>query len=140
MYQRSFEFVRMRRASALVLGCAWVAGSLALSGCATWKPTKPVAGQPPSYAIDCSGPSLSWAHCFQKAGRACPHGYAIATRSEHGGGHVVSGDFFDLVGDKVQHRRMLIRCKGAASTPIDGNEPAVPPPSGKARADDDDDD
>lgn len=125
----------------MLLGCACVLAGLALSGCATWKPTKPVAGQPQGYAIDCSGPSLSWAHCFQKAGRACPHGYDIGKRSEHGGGHIVSGDFFDLVGDKVQHRRMEIRCKDGAAAPVTaGPEPTVPAPSGKSRSDEDDDD
>lgn len=136
---RPFGGALARRTCASLLGGAWVAGSLALAGCATWKPAKPVAGQPQGYAIDCSGPSLSWAHCFQKAGRACPHGYAIAKRSERGGGHVVSGDFFDLVGDKVQHRRMEIRCKDGTAASVVGSEPAVPPPSGKAKADDDDD-
>lgn len=126
----------------MLLACAVMLAGLLLAGCATWKPTKPVAGQPQGYAIDCSGPSLSWAHCFQKASRACPHGYAIGKRSEKGGGHIVSGDFFDLVGDKVQHRRMEIRCRDAAAAaaqPV-SSEPPVPLPAGRAKSGDDDDD
>lgn len=132
----------MQRACSAWLGCACLLAGLAVAGCATCKPTRVVAGQQPGYAIDCSGPSLSWAHCFQKAGRACPHGYAIGKRSEKGGGHIVSGDFFDLVGDKVQHRRMQIRCKDAATAAAQpaASEPPVPPPDGKGHAKDDDDD
>ncbi|HEU4856880.1 MAG TPA: hypothetical protein VFS86_06215 [Rhodanobacteraceae bacterium] len=134
----------MKCAGVVLAGCVLALAGAALASCATWKPAKLPGGQA-GYTIDCSGPSLSWAHCFQRAGRACPHGYTIAKRSERGGSRIVSGDLFDLVGDKVQHRRMLIGCKDgavAAGVSAAGAQtvtlPSAPPAS-NANEDDDSD-
>lgn len=130
----------MKGVGVVAFACVLVLLGAALASCATWKPAKLPGGQA-GYTVDCSGPSLSWAHCFQRAGRACPHGYAIAKRSERGGSRIVSGDLFDLVGDKVQHRRMLIACKdGAAAAGVQAaGAQTVAPPSSKANEDDDSD-
>lgn len=114
--------------------------SLALASCASTRPAKLPGGQH-GLVVDCSGPSLSWTHCFQKAGQACPRGYDIAKRSEKGGGRIVSGDLFDLLGDKVQHRRLLIQCKDASGLPVTVMTPTVPaksPPASDDRDDADD--
>lgn len=101
-----------RRARVLVYGAVLAAAGLGLSSCATWKPQRLNNGQP-GYRVDCSGPSLTWSHCYQKAGRACPHGYTIVEKSGKSRGHVVTGDLFNLAGDDVTHRRLLIHCATA---------------------------
>lgn len=87
-----------------------------LGGCTTTRPVKLLLDQP-GLAVDCSGASLSWMHCYRKAGEVCPYGYSIFKRTTKGGNHVVGGDFLTVVGDKPQHRRLLIQCYPPGGAP-----------------------
>ena len=94
---------------------------LLLAGCTTAKPVVRDA-VPRVYVVDCSGASLSWSHCYQKAGRVCPQGYKVTQKPyKHGGGRVVGGDFLQLLGNSAQHRKMLITCRDPAT---DAPDPA----------------
>lgn len=99
---------------------------LAFAGCTTTRPVKLLLDQP-GLAVDCSGATLTWSHCFRKAGEICPHGYGIFKRTGKGGGRVVGGDFLTLVGDQAQHRRLLIQCYppgGAPDAKAPGERPS----------------
>lgn len=107
------------RAAPVAVLALW---GLLLAGCTTARPTVPNDTVPRVYVVDCSGASLSWSHCYQKAGRVCPHGYKVTQKPyKHGSGRVVGGDFLQLLGNSAQHRRMLITCRDPA---LDAPDPA----------------
>lgn len=120
----------MKHIPAILFGLAITAGLAALASCTTWK-TIVLPNGNTGYTVDCSGTDLSWSHCYQKAGRACPHGYDITERSDQHSGKVVPGNLFGLLGGSVQDRSMLIQCKdangvvGGAQTFPAGAGPAV---------------
>lgn len=106
-------------------------GSLSLSSCTTWKPVVLPSGQH-GFTVDCSGTNLSWSHCYQKAGKACPHGYDITQRTGSHGGKVVPGDLFGVLGGSVQDRSLLIMCRNDGSVrddtgPVDAKRTPAPP-------------
>jgi hypothetical protein len=113
---------RTRRATALLLSLVLAACCVLPAACTTAKPIVPNDTVPRVYVVDCSGASLSWSHCYQKAGRVCPQGYKVTQKPyKHGGGRVVGGDFLQLLGNSAQHRRMLITCRDSAT---DAPDPA----------------
>lgn len=73
--------------------------------------------KPHAYIVACSGANLSWSHCYRKAGRVCPHGYAIVQKPYKRDERIAAGDFLQLLGDSGNHRRMLIMCRIAGDTP-----------------------
>lgn len=98
------------------LALALAALQALLAGCTTTRPVKLLLDQP-GLAVDCSGATLTWSHCYRKAGEICPHGYSVFRQTNKGGGRVVGGDFLTLVGDKAQHRRLLIQCYPPGGAP-----------------------
>ncbi|HEX7325273.1 MAG TPA: hypothetical protein VF292_07955 [Rhodanobacteraceae bacterium] len=83
------------------------------AACTTAKPVLVPARTGRAFAIDCSGANLTWAHCYRKAGEACPLGYKVTQKPYRHGEGVVPGDFLQLIGDGADHRRMLIMCRKA---------------------------
>lgn len=86
------------------------------------------------YTVDCSGTNLSWSHCYQKAGRACPHGYDITQRTGNHGGKVVPGNLFGVLGGSVQDRSLLILCRNDGSvlddtSPVNAGRTPSPAPA-----------
>lgn len=102
------------------IAAIWLA---AIAGCTTTR-AHALPGGAAGVAIDCSGATLTWTHCFRQAGASCPQGYDIVQRSGKGGGHIVGGDLFQLVGDAADHRRLLIRCHPASSPTATHGDPA----------------
>lgn len=101
----------MKRILGVLLGLVATTGIFLVASCTTWKPiVLPNGGK--GYTVDCSGTNLSWSHCYQKAGRACPNGYDVTERSDQHSGKVVPGNLFGLLGGSVQDRSMLIQCRG----------------------------
>lgn len=98
------------------LGLAMATLPTLLAGCTTTRPVKLLLDQP-GLAVDCSGATLTWSHCYRKAGEICPHGYSIFRQTSKGDGHVVGGDFLTIVGDKADHRRLLIQCYPPGGAP-----------------------
>lgn len=94
----------------IVLGACVVSGGVLLAGCTTAKPVV-VSNHPHAFAIDCSGASLTWSHCYQKAGKACPEGYIVAQKPYKHGERITAGDVLQLFGNSAAHRRMLIECR-----------------------------
>lgn len=123
---------RARRRPLVVLAvAALVTCSLLLAACTTSRPiVLPVSGiDSRVYVIDCSGASLTWSHCYRKAGQTCPLGYKILDNSRKHGDRVVAGDVLQLAGNSAQHRRLLIDCKApgkpdASAMPSDSANPA----------------
>lgn len=113
---------RLQRRGLTVLAAAALAacGPL-LAGCTTARQiVLPVSGiNSRVYIVDCSGASLTWSHCYRKAGEICPLGYATLENSYKHGDRVVAGDTLQLLGNSAQHRRMLIDCRapGKAGQP-----------------------
>jgi hypothetical protein len=99
-----------------LLGLAAAALLPLFAGCTTTRPVKLLLEQP-GIAVDCSGATLTWSHCYRKAGKICPYGYSVFKQTSKGGGHVAGGDFLTLVGDKAQHRRLLIQCYPRGGAP-----------------------
>lgn len=104
---------------------------LLLTACSTAKQVVlPVSGINSQVSIiDCSGASLTWSHCYRKAGQTCPLGYKILENSYKHGDRVVTGDVLQLAGNSAQHRRLLIDCKApgqpdASAAPSDSAHPA----------------
>lgn len=93
-----------------------VVGGLSLSSCTTWKTVVLPSGQQ-GYTVDCSGTNLTWSHCYQKAGRACPQGYDVTQRTDSHSGKVVPGNLFGVLGGSVQDRGMLIECRNDGVRP-----------------------
>lgn len=120
----------MKRLSGVLLGLALAAGGLSLSACTTSNSIVLPSGQS-GYTVDCSGTNLSWAHCYSKAGKVCPHGYVVAEKSDNHGGRPVAGDLYGVLGGSVVDRSMLINCKPAS---VAGPVPAVKPPPASTRA------
>lgn len=120
-----------RRALAVLAAFALVACCLLATACSTAKQVVlPVSGINSKVSIiDCSGASLTWSHCFRKAGETCPLGYTILENSYKHGDRIVAGDVLQLAGNSAQHRRMLIDCKApgkpdASAVPSDSAHPA----------------
>lgn len=120
-----------RQALAVLATAALVAGCLLASACSTSKQiVLPVSGIDSHVSIiDCSGASLTWSHCYRKAGETCPLGYKILENSYKHGDRVVTGDVLQLAGNSAQHRRMLIDCKApgkpdSSAVPSDSAIPA----------------
>ncbi len=99
-----------------LLGLVVAALPAMLAGCTTTRPVTLLLDQP-GLAVDCSGATLTWSHCYRKAGEDCPHGYSIFKQTGKGGSHVVGGDFLTMVGDQAQHRRLLIQCYPPGGAP-----------------------
>lgn len=100
----------MKTFAGILLWMGVVVAGMSLAACATWKPVVLPSGQP-GYTVDCSGTNLSWSHCYQKAGRACPHGYDVTQRTDSHGGKAEPGDLFGVLGASVQDRSLLIECR-----------------------------
>lgn len=100
----------------IVFWLAVATGSLSLGACTTWKPIVLPSGVH-GYAVNCSGTNLSWSHCYQKAGHACPHGYDVTQRLDAHGGKIEPGDLFGVLGGSVQDRSLLIQCRSDDSLP-----------------------
>lgn len=100
-------------------------GSLSLSACTTWKPVVLPSGQH-GFTVDCSGTNLSWSHCYQKAGKACPHGYNVTQRMDAKGSKLVPGDLYGVLGGSVQDRSLLIECTNNAA-PVTAAAPTLQP-------------
>lgn len=101
----------------MVLAIVLVLGASLLSSCTTWKPLVLPDGQQ-GFAVDCSGSNLTWTHCYQKAARACDHGYTVVQRIDNHGGHAAPGNLFGLVGGAVVDRSMLIQCRTDGVVPV----------------------
>lgn len=108
----------MKIVAGFVFCLAVAFGSLSLSSCTTWKTVVLPSGQQ-GFTVDCSGTNLTWSHCYQKAGRACPQGYDITQRTDTRGGKVVPGNLFGVLGGSVQDRGMLIQCRHDGVRPDD---------------------
>lgn len=93
-------------------------GGLSLSSCTTWKTVVLPSGQQ-GFTVDCSGTNLTWSHCYQKAGRACPQGYDVTQRTDSHSGKVVPGNLFGVLGGSVQDRSVLIQCRNDGVRPAD---------------------
>lgn len=122
----------MKRIPGILFGLMIVIGGFMLASCTTWQPVVLPSGQH-GFTVDCSGTNLTWSHCFQKAGRACPQGYDVAEKLDKHGGKVAAGDLYGLLGGSVVDRSMLIHCKDPA--PIDSVQRTAPeavPPTGHA--------
>jgi len=81
-----------------------------VSGCASSRETfLPDGGE--GHSLNCSGMSLNWGMCYEKAGEICgAKGYdVIAGGSDQGA--IVSGNQYGLYGGSVMNRSMLIKCK-----------------------------
>lgn len=104
---------------AVLAGAALAAAVLMVPGCATTR-VKPLPDGQHGLVVDCSGASLTWSHCYRKAGEVCPLGYTIDKASRTGGGRLALGDVFVLVGAKPVHRRLLIDCKEGAVPVLPG--------------------
>lgn len=79
-------------------------------GCATQNETFLPDGAK-GYNVDCSGGSLNWGKCYEKAGEICgARGYEIIAGGAESGG-VVTGGQFGLFGGTTMSRNMLIKCK-----------------------------
>lgn len=104
---------------ARILFCLMVAlGGLSMGSCTTWKTVVLPSGQE-GFTVDCSGTNLTWSHCYQKAGRACPQGYDITQRMDAHGGKVAPGNLFGVLGGSVQDRSLLIQCRHDGVRPAD---------------------
>lgn len=100
-----------------------------LGGCTTAKPVI-VSNHPHAFAIDCSGASLTWSHCYQKAGKACPEGYTVTQKPYKHNERIAAGDFLQLLGNSAAHRRMLIECRdGHGYSTAPASIPETPTPS-----------
>lgn len=122
----------MKRIPGVLFGLMIVIGGFMLASCTTWKPVVLPSGQH-GFTVDCSGTNLTWSHCFQKAGRACPQGYDVAEKLDKHGGKVAAGDLYGLLGGSVVDRSMLIHCKTPGSVnSVQGNPPEAAPPVGHA--------
>lgn len=93
-----------------IAGLVLAAACTLTTGCSSAHVKKMPDGRP-GLAIDCSGASLSWAACYERAGMACPRGYRIEKQVKKAGNDFVSGDLLTLFGNKSLHRSLLIRCK-----------------------------
>lgn len=103
-----------------------IIGSALLAACTTWKPLVLPSGQQ-GFAVDCSGSNLTWAHCYQKASRACRHGYTVVEKIDNHGGHAEVGDLFGLMGGSVVDRGLLIECRhGAMESSVAPAGPGAP--------------
>lgn len=101
---------RWRFARCIGAGACLAIGSALVAGCTTAKPVV-VSNHPHAFAIDCSGASLTWSHCYQKAGKACPKGYIVAQKPYKHDERITAGDVLQLFGNSAAHRRMLIECR-----------------------------
>lgn len=110
---------------------------LPLAACTTTKEiVLPVSGiNSRVYIVDCSGASLTWSHCYRKAGETCPLGYKVLDNSYKHGDGIVAGDVLQLAGNNALHRRMVIDCRApgkadASAAPGDGTASTDPSPAG----------
>lgn len=122
----------MKRIPGVLFGLMVVISGLLLASCTTWKPVVLPSGQQ-GFTVDCSGTNLTWSHCFQKAGRACPQGYDVAEKLDKHGGKVAVGDLYGMLGGSVVDRSMLIRCKSGAAPAVAPQIAPGPVPAGAAQ-------
>lgn len=119
---------RVGRPWAALLVAVLAICSVLLAACTTSRQiVLPVSGiNSRVFVIDCSGASLTWSHCYRKAGETCPLGYAILENSYKHGDRVVAGDTLQLIGNSAQRRRMLIDCRApgkAGRPPAQSDDP-----------------
>lgn len=113
----------MKWITGVLFGLMIVISGVLLASCTTWKQVVLPSGQP-GFTVDCSGTNLTWSHCFQKAGRACPQGYDVAEKLDKHGGKVAVGDLYGLLGGSVVDRSMLIHCKSGTAPQVAPGPPA----------------
>ena len=83
---------------------------LLLNACATVKEVYTSEGKP-GYSIDCSGGGLSWAACYEEAGKKCgAKGYEILNQNADES-LTVSGNQYGVYTNSAQSRSMVIQCK-----------------------------
>lgn len=104
----------IRRMPGILFGLMVVGGGFLMAACTTWKPVVLPSGQQ-GFTVDCSGTNLTWSHCYQKAGKACPQGYDVSEKLDKHGGKVAVGDLYGMLGGSVVDRSMLIQCKPAGA-------------------------
>lgn len=113
----------MKRIPGVLFGLMVVIGGCLLASCTTWKQVVLPSGET-GFTVDCSGTNLTWSHCFQKAGRACPQGYDVAEKLDKHGGKVAVGDLYGMLGGSVVDRSMLIHCKSGTAPQVAPGPPA----------------
>jgi hypothetical protein len=84
--------------------------TIALAGCATAKKTFLPSGEE-GYSINCSGTSLNWGMCYEKAGMLCgANGYEVIAGGADQGA-VAGGAQGAFYASSVMNRSLLIKCK-----------------------------
>lgn len=123
-----FRHACLQRLPGILLGVLLVACSLLPAACTTTREiVLPVSGiNSRAYVIDCSGASLTWSHCYRKAGETCPLGYAILENSYKHGDRIVAGDVLQLAGNSAMHRRMVVDCRLPGEAPPAQSDNAHP--------------
>jgi hypothetical protein len=65
----------------------------------------------PGYSIDCSGDMLSWAACYEGAGKKCgTKGYEILNINDDEN-LTISGNQYGVYAGSATYRSMIIQCK-----------------------------
>jgi hypothetical protein len=84
---------------------------LLVSGCASSTKIYTSDGAQ-GYSINCSGNSLNWGMCYEKAGELCGEkGYEVLEKVGDDGGAMITGNQFGLYGGSITTRSLIIRCK-----------------------------
>ena len=85
--------------------------ALALTACVTVEQTSTADGRP-AHSITCSGISLSWTDCHERAASICGgKGYAVVLGGQQPG-LGISRTEGGLLGGTSEARQMVIQCKG----------------------------
>ncbi len=80
-----------------------------LSGCATSKTLMaPDGGE--FHHINCSGTMMTWAECYEKAGKLCPHGYTVQNIIGQNQGSTATFNQFGFFSSPVVMRELFITC------------------------------
>jgi hypothetical protein len=90
----------------------WVIGAacLAAAGCAVQHETYLPDGSK-GFSINCGGQALSWAQCYEKAGKTCgAHGYEIIGKEGESNPSATATSQLFIASANVQ-RTLLIKCK-----------------------------
>jgi hypothetical protein len=83
---------------------------VALTGCATASKTYTENGDE-GYTINCSGNALTWATCYEKAGKLCGSAGYNTISKDGDTGNTFSGNQFGLYGGSIINRSMVISCR-----------------------------
>lgn len=84
---------------------------LLLSACAMSKTITGPNGEI-MHHVSCSGSVLTWADCYEKAGKLCPQGYAVENAVGQDHGTTATFNQFGFYAGPIITRELLIICKG----------------------------